>query len=414
MRPSIVYRLVEFSQKHPLAVILTTALITVGLGIFALKIQIDPDLTDLLPRQAEVMRLVEEYGEEVQHGSLVLFVESEDLFTLDKLAAFARAITSIEKLPDVIGSINPFNLITFEKEGKKLKLAPMGRDRKPPQNNDELAGFQNRIFRNPLTRNLIIAEDKSALAAIFSLELLDDYSGLLTSIETIIKDLQPHYNARLVGRPVITETTKRLLNRDVPRILGLSILVILFVFFFSFRPRRSVILPLLVVVLGTIWTTGVMSLLGFKLTLVTLMVPPLVLTVGSSYSIHMLNQYYREANVHSQDKHWIAGSVFHINKTILLAAFTTIIGFLSLVSANLSQVKQFGISTAIGIFFCGSLTLFLFPALLSLLKTPKSRDRDRVLKGAISALMERISRFVIKRKLKTTRISPIYLPSLPC
>ncbi|KKK65254.1 hypothetical protein LCGC14_2976000, partial [marine sediment metagenome] len=243
MKPSIVYRLVDFSQKHPLAIILLITLITVGLGISALNIQIDPDLTDLLPRQAEVMRLVEEYGEEVQHGSLVLTVESEDLFNLDKLAVFARTITRIEKLPHVIGSISPFNLITFEKEGKKLKLTPMGRNRKPPQNNDELASFQERILINPLTRNLIIAEDKSTLAAIFSLELLDDYSGLLTSIETIIKDLQPHFNVRLVGRPVITETTKRLLNRDVPRILGLSIIVILFVFFFSFRSKRSVILP---------------------------------------------------------------------------------------------------------------------------------------------------------------------------
>jgi len=109
---------------------------------------------------------------------------------------------------------------------------------------------------------------------------------------------------------------------------------------------RSLGLPLVVVGLGTLWTIGTMHLLGFELTVVSIMVPPLVLTLGSAYSIHILNQYYREARVKDRGKAWIAHSVGHINQTILLAALTTIIGFSSLTSANLSQIKEFGLSTA--------------------------------------------------------------------
>ena len=129
------------------------------------------------------------------------------------------------------------------------------------------------------------------------------------------------------------------------------------------------------------------------------MVPPLVLTLGSSYSIHILNQYYREARVGAQDGKWIAGSVFHINRTILLAALTTMVGFGSLLTASLKQIRQFGISTSLGILICALLSLFVFPAILSRLKTPNAVERDRVLKGRIARLMEHLSRWVLKWRL---------------
>jgi predicted RND superfamily exporter protein len=127
-----------------------------------------------------------------------------------------------------------------------------------------------------------------------------------------------------------------------------------------------------------------MHLLGFELTVVSIMVPPLVLTLGSAYSIHILNQYYREAKVKGEDRSWIAHSVGNINRTILLAALTTIIGFSSLASANLSQIKEFGLSTSIGIVYCALLSLFFFPAILRLLPPPREAERDRVLKGIIT------------------------------
>ncbi|HEC62569.1 MAG TPA: hypothetical protein ENI27_10020, partial [bacterium] len=157
-----------------------------------------------------------------------------------------------------------------------------------------------------------------------------------------------------------------------------------------------VFLPGIVVVLGTIWTLGLMSLLGFRLSVVSVMVPPLVLALGSSYSIHVLNQYYRSARVHTEDKMWIAASVAHINRTISLAALTTIIGFVSLVSGTLPQVREFGLATSFGIFFCGLLSLFLFPAVVPLLKPPTARERDRVLEGHLSRSLQTYSQWVVK------------------
>jgi predicted RND superfamily exporter protein len=141
-----------------------------------------------------------------------------------------------------------------------------------------------------------------------------------------------------------------------------------------------------------------MRLLGFKLTIVQIMTPPLVLILGSAYSIHMLNQYYREARVGGENKRWIVDSVAHINMTIFLASATTVFGFASLLTASLRQLREFGVATSIGIAFTALLALVFLPAALSLLPAPTAVQRGRVLEGFISRRMTSLSRFLIKRR----------------
>ncbi len=396
MQKSFVYRIVEFSQRHTFSIVFLTVIISIYLGYFTLQIKIDPDVWDILPEQAEPIRLIEEYGENLTPDYLVVAVESEELFSLDKLKALEEAVNRIEMLPQVNGSINPFNLLTFEKKGKRIRLVPMSPGRKAPATVEELESFKKKLLADPLARNLVISKDSTALCSIIHTDYLDADTELISSVEDVLLDLKPYFQTYLAGSTPIVQTTKRYLVKDLPRLLVMAILVILSVFFIGFRSKRSVLLPLVVVALGTIWTTGAMSLLGFRITIVSIMVPPLVLTLGSSYSIHILNQYYREAKIGANNRKWIAASVSHINKTILLAALTTIIGFGSLLSASLRQIREFGIATSLGIIFCTVLSLFFFPAVLSKLRTPTTHEKDRYLKGNIARLMDRISRVVTK------------------
>ncbi len=181
----------------------------------------------------------------------------------------------------------------------------------------------------------------------------------------------------------------------MPKFLGLSFLVILVVLFLSFRSARSILLPLVVVALGTLWTVGTMVLAGLKLTVVSIMAPPLVLTLGSSYSIHVLNQYYRQAR-QGPGKDWIAQAVSLVNATVFLAALTTIIGFGSLATATLRQIREFGIATAAGILYCMLLAELFLPAMLSFGRNPSDAEKERVLNGAIARSMRHLALWVIR------------------
>jgi len=398
MKESFVHRLVGFSIRHPWFVIAIAVVLTVFLGFFALQIGVDANILDMLPQHFEVLEQIEKYSTASDTGQVLMAVSGEDLFDLEALQAYESVIREIESMDGVIGSINPFNFITFSREGKKLKPTPAAVGARAPRTEEELKIFVDQLLDDPLAKNMVLAADESALCSIFPVEARKDYTELLDKAESLRSTLEPYYTVYLTGAPVFLQKTKAALLEDVPKFLIMSIVVILLILFLSFRSLRSMALPLIVVGLGTLWTMGTMRLLGFSLTVVSIMVPPLVLTLGSAYSIHVLNQYYRESKVRSEDKIWIAQTVGHINQTILMAAVTTIIGFSSLVSANLRQIKEFGLSTSIGIAYCALLSLFFFPAVLSLLPAPRAVERDRVLKGAITRFMERLSIWVIRRR----------------
>lgn len=388
--------MVAFSEKHKYIIIILTVLITIFLGYFATKIKIESTVRDLLPKNSKIVKLTEKYGGLLSSTDyLVLAFEPKGKLTLEKLNILYRAIKSIETLPYVHESINPFNVITLEKEGVKLKFTTLAKNAEPPKTAAEFNAFIERLKTDQIAKNLVISKDGTAIAALFPVDSNAGYKELLNSTRKILKSLNSSFNTYIAGQFPLDETTSKYLSQDVPKFLILALLVILLVYYFGFKTVRAVILPITTVSLGTLWAAGVMSILGYKLTVVSMMTPPLVLTLGSSYSIHVLNQYYREASIRNNKIKWIAESVTHINKTIMLASITTIIGFFSLISAHIKQIRQFGISTSAGIFFCAALSLFFFPAVLSMLSPPTKQQKEHVTEGKGTKLLGKIGSNII-------------------
>jgi hypothetical protein len=373
-----------------------TAAVTVVLGYFAFQIRLNPDVHAILPETSAAMQFGRETGQTFATENIVLAAESPRPLEMDKLAAFARAIEAIEALPHVRGTMNPFNFVVFERQGTRVTPSLLGPSGRAPTTQEELETFRHRIATDPLTRGMVISDDLTTLACILVVDSLEDYGELLAQIRAAISDLRGHYTLHLAGSPPLIEASQLYLRRDVPRLLGGAIVVVLAVFFFGFRSKRSFLLPLLVVGLGTLWTTGIMSLLGINLSLVSLMVPPLVLILGSSYSIHVLTQYYRDADPEATDRSWIPASVTRIVQTVFLAAGTTVFGFLGLLTAEIRQIKEFGVSASIGIVLCAVLSLFFFPAVLSRLRSPLHSHRHRIENGPIPRFMQRLGQWVLR------------------
>lgn len=395
----IIYRLVLFAERHAWLVIASVALLTVFLGWFALHIQADTHVDNLIPENREVRRLTEKYGVENESGDhlLVLFMDDE-LFRAGSLALIADACNRISALDHVGTGITPFNFIRFEKRDGRLALSTMSPAGAPPATDEEAAALRSRLLGDRHALNLIVSADGSSLCAIFPVEPVDDHRSILAATEDIIAPLRGVMDVRISGMIPIRQALVDSLFRDLPTFLLLAVGVILVSYFLGFRTLRSVILPVLVVIVGATWTVGTMTLLGYRLSVVLVMTPPLVLILGSSYSLHTLNQYYREVRTNGEAKRWIADSVENVSVTIFLASSTTIFGFLSLVTCSLSQVRQFGISTAIGIAYCALLALIFLPAVLSLLRTPTAGQRDRVVRGTIASAMAALGRGVVRRK----------------
>jgi uncharacterized protein len=394
MKQSVVYRILLFSHRHSVLITILIAALTLLFGYYAIQIEIRPGVQTMVPDDDTVTALFEKYGAgSVISDYLVIAVESENPYTPERLAAFWEAINAIENDPLVNRSINPFNQLTFRKNGAKLEIIPMSPDYEPPESLEAARDFQDRLLADPFVQNLVVSEDGRVLSALFPYRPADSYLDFKHRLDGYLTDLRTHFDVYIAG-PIPFETSaSKYLVRDMPKLMALCALCILLIYFIGFRSIRAVLLPLAVVGLGTLWSMGLMQMLGLSLSIVSIVTPPLVLTLGSSYSIHIMNEYYREAKTDAGDKLWVVDSVSHINKTIILASVTTVIGFLSLLANHVQQTRQFGIATSFGIVSCAILSLFLLPNALSWFKAPKMIQQKKILQGKISRVMTKLAKF---------------------
>ena len=140
-----------------------------------------------------------------------------------------------------------------------------------------------------------------------------------------------------------------------------------------------------------------MGIFNKAITMVGIMLPTLILVISSSYSIHFLNQYFKDIHYDSHKKRNIEKSIINIGKTIFLAALTTIAGFAALTINKIKPMRELGIFVLIGVFFSMILSLTFLPGLLTVLKKPKvmlqaSREGSRT-----CIFFDRLGEFITKR-----------------
>ena len=247
MRNPFVLRVATAAQEHAPVVFVVTAIITVVFGLFATRIRIAPDINAILPKQSKAMQFASDTGQSFSSEYLVIAVQSPELYTVEKLAAFADAIAELEKLPQVRGSTSPFNFVTFRAEGRRVLPTQLGPGGRAPSTAEDLAAFRERITTDPLARNLVLSRDGSTLACVLAVEVIQDYGPLLAGVDRIVARLKPYYTVYIAGSPPLIDASQKYLKRDIPRLLAGAIVVVLVVFFFGFRSKRSFFLPFLIV-----------------------------------------------------------------------------------------------------------------------------------------------------------------------
>jgi len=383
-------KIFEWSGGHAIIILVITAFLTLVLGFFALRITMDSNIQNLVPADDKVTAILKQHGfEDGTYRTLILAIEGKDkeVFDLEGLQLFEKVINEIETLDSIKESISPFNSISFKKDGSRLVVSTAGLDGKAPRNQAELDDFKKSFTTDPTLAGIVRSEDSTIISAIFYCNQIENAQLFMQSFSPIIEPLREYYAVYATGDYIFTARTEQYMSKDLSILLALSSVCILVFFYIGFRSLRAVILPFISVLIGTIWSVGLMVVFGIRLTMIGIMMPPLVITLGTSYSIHLLNEYYRSMPGKMSDGRWIVLGVRRIAGTILLAAVTTAAGFLSLLTTSLSQTREFGLATAFGIVSCAVLSLFFLPAVLQLLPAPKTRYAALVRKGLLTRFM---------------------------
>ena len=404
----------EFVKRQSFLILILAALITLFFAAQIPKLRFDTDYLSLLPKESayregnfnsekeEAVISLEEKKpspprERSPYTSSYFFVvESEDLFDPVLLSTLERVMKELEVLPEFGNKFSAFEYTTLENKGGRLSFVPLSPKAGDSSWSEEEARiFKERLLRDDVARNYLVSADGKALLIYYQIKPEGAGSDRLKAYSEILEPLREHARVYINVTAPISERVLHYLKKDLFTLLSLSLVCIILIYYLAFRSKRSVFLPLSLAFISLIWTLGMMSLLNFTLSIISIITPTIVITLGSSYSIHLLNEYFRQGA--EGDPPDLPRVTARVGKTISLASLTTVIGFLSLLSAETRAFRRFGISVSLGVFFCALLSLTYLPALLSLFKAPKKRPAKGGKTGLPEKILETLAEVSLKR-----------------
>jgi hydrophobe/amphiphile efflux-3 (HAE3) family protein len=249
-----------------------------------------------------------------------------------------------------------------------------------PETQAGLDNLRHYVYSREMYRGSIVSEDGTATVVMFTLLPGADKQETAREIRDKVRAMNLPERLYFGGLPFLLNDVTNLILSDMLWLLPFTFLIITLVLFISFRSLRGVLLPLLTAGLTVIWTIGLMASTGYKLTITSSYIPVVLLAVGTAYTIHVVNSY--DYNKSPDRKKALIQALAYTTIPVLLAAVTTMIGFVSFIfGAYLQMIKEFGIFTAIGTLFALLLSVFFIPALISAVsikgKNPEPAKKEK-------------------------------------
>ncbi len=263
--------------------------------------------------------------------------------------------------------------------------------------------LREEIKRNDLAWKMVVSEDFKHSLIILSSDRTVNDEELLKSVNATIDKFQGTEVVNITGQAFLRDDANRKISRDLLVLLPLGILLMFAILWISFREFRGVFLPLSVVVLSIIFSLGLLSVFGWDLSLVGILIPIMMIAVANNYGVYFVARYQDlNASNHGMNlKKIVQISVKYLSTPIILCGLTTISGILGLAAHLLLPARQVGIITAMGITYALALSLLFIPAAMSLLKNGKPhRDLSGNSRGFYAVVIAKVNNLILKKPEK--------------
>jgi hypothetical protein len=314
---------------------------------------------------------------------LVIGFESDSLFELDVFNGWIETSEQLKKNESVKNVLSVGGILNLSRNDslQQFDIAPL--IAKKPSTQSELDSLKEQILNLPFYRELLIAPGKQNTFATLMLVTLDqqsiDRKGRQELIEQIthIGDafaakhkFEIHYS----GLPYIRTLNSIKMREELAMFLWMSLLITAIVLYLFFRSLKAIVFPMLVVILSVIWCVGTLVLLGYKITILTALIPPLIVIIGIPNCIFLTNNFHREYKGHGNKIKAIARVVQRIGNATFLTNFNTALGFVTFAFVDSALLKEFGILSSINVMQVFLLSITVLPIFYSYIKAPKAKQ----------------------------------------
>ena len=368
----------KFVVLHPKPIIAATLAITLGFlaVIFVRGIGFNGS-PETLARKDDTYRFYNEtrtiFGDD---RVIIVAVTTTDVFTATFLERLNRLTNRLAAVAGIDEALSLSNIKAIKREDGGVSVGRLIDARTLGQaDGAEFGRLKQEVTTDPLyLRHYVSADGKTASVDIFLKPLGEaETRAVAEQVERVAKSEANGDEVFVAGVPIVDARGIRSMFRDTLVLSPVAALLCFGVFLFAFRSFWGAALPMCALIIGLIWTIGLMSLLGRPITLATLSLPTTLMAVGSSYIFHVLNQYRvsmstlsAHHDAQSEQTAWLEGLTF-ISPAVIVSATATMAGFGALASSAVPTARDMGIFEALGVLGLLALTVGFIPAALSLL-----------------------------------------------
>ncbi|HLV15092.1 MAG TPA: efflux RND transporter permease subunit [Xanthomarina sp.] len=364
---------------------------------------------NLLPDDHEVNIVYNEFlkifGEE---GNLiVLGVKDSSLFTVENINAWNNLSESFKGLEDVeaVLSIKDLQKLLKDTENEKFKLEPFIKD--SIHSMKQLDTLQDDLFNKyPFYDNFLFNKNtKTIRTAIY---LKKDIVNTAARKDFVFDELLPRIEAfeevtnldvRISGMPYVRTLNAQNIVDEIGKFIGLALAVTSLIFFFFFRSVRATLISLVVVCIGVMWTFGIIGFLNYEITVLTALIPPLIIVIGIPNCIFLINKYQHEVKLHGNKVRSLQRVITKVGNATLLTNLTTASGFATFILTQSTLLKEFGIVASLSIIAIFILCILIIPIIYTFLPYPKDRHLEHLNKRWIGGFTNWIERMVRQRRI---------------
>ncbi|AWI24796.1 efflux RND transporter permease subunit [Flavobacterium pallidum] len=392
------------------------AAITIFLGWQCKNLAMTYTEANLLPQKHIVNQqyadFLDKFGEE---GNLVVIgVKDNAFFTPKAYAAWNELMGSLKKSPDVelVVSLNDLKKLHKDTIAQKFEMVPLI-DQNRTNDPAYLAAIKDELFnRLPFYEGLLFNKQSGSIRSAIYLKksIVNTAERKTFIVENLVPKIEKFEKAanidlRVSGMPYIRTINAENMKGEIGLFIGAALLTVSVIFFFFFRSFRATFISIGILLFGVVWSFGTLGMFHYKITILTAIVPPLIIVIGITNCIFLINKYQQEIKIHHNQAKALQRVISKIGVATLMTNMTTAIGFATFMITGNDLLFEFGLVTSINVISVYLLTLMVVPIMYSFMSVPKEKHLYHLSKNYISSLLDWVEKTV---RTKRTVIYSIY------
>lgn len=388
--------------RYRVATLIVLLLLTGFMGYMASHVKLSYEGAKILPESdstyAQYLKFKKQFGED---GTvMVIGFQSDKIWTKQTFGDWydlTANVKKVEGIQEVLSIGRAFHVVRNDSL-QQLDFKPLVTRR--PESQEEVDSLRSSLESLPFYSGLLFnPETQATLMAITFDQAKLNTKGRIETVRAIkamadsfavANQVELHYS----GLPYIRTAVTDKIAGEMKLFVALALLVTALILILFFRSVQAVLFPIIVVVFGVVWSFGTMVLIGYKITILTSLLAPLIIVIGIPNCILLLNKYQQEYQKHRNQIKALARTIYRIGASTFFANVTTSLGFLVFAFTRSEVLTEFGIITSLNVMLTFLISLILIPIVFSFLPPPSEKQIRHLDRKNLQRILTRIDRWV--------------------